>query len=234
MSPGAPEGRAPQAAVKKAAASEYEGAVEALATELMTATKRGDRAAFDRLAGSLRSRAFRMAHSLVGSREDAMDLTQEALLKTYRARQSYRDGEPFLPWFHRILRNTCFSFLRKRRRLRQHSMSSADGEEPDWEIAGDGPAPDQGIEHGEVVVAFWSGFRELGARDREILNLRHFEELSYREIAHALDIPEGTVMSRLFHARRRLREKLGAHLTGALEDYAATLPGKGENDGDDR
>ncbi len=216
--------------MKKAPARAYDDPVEALATELMTATKRGDRAAFDRLAGSLRSRAFRMAHSLVGSREDAMDVTQEALLKTYRARATYRDGDPFLPWFHRILRNTCFSYLRKHRRIRQRSLSGdAEGDEPDWEIAGDGPAPDQSAQHGEVVLAFWAGFRELGARDREILNLRHFEELSYREIAHALGIPEGTVMSRLFHARRRLRKKLGAHLAGALEDYAAPLPCKGEN-----
>ena len=52
---------------------------------------------------------------------------------------------------------------------------------------------------------FWKGFQRLGARDREILALRHFQELSYAEIARALAIPEGTVMSRLFHARARLR-----------------------------
>ena len=60
----------------------------------------------------------------------------------------------------------------------------------------------------------------LSARDREILVLRQFQDLSYRAIAHALEIPEGTVMSRLFHARRRLRDLLEPHLDGALSDYA--------------
>jgi RNA polymerase sigma-70 factor (ECF subfamily) len=175
-----------------------------------------------------------VARSLVGSREDAMELTQEAFLKTYRARETYRDGEPFLPWFHRILRNTCFSFLRKHKRIRAHRLvRSDDGEEHDWEIADEGPAPSEGLERDDVSRAFWAGFRSLGARDREILSLRHFEELSYRQIAHALGIPEGTVMSRLFHARRRLREALSPHLEDALKDYAPSVPG-GANAEDSR
>ena len=203
----------------------YADAVEAQVTELMTATKHGDPEAFGRLTTTLRGRAFAIARSLVGSREDAMDLTQEAFLKTYRARETYRDGEPFLPWFHRILRNTCFSFLRKRRRITVYSTTfERDGEECDWEIEGDEPPPSAGIEGDECREAFWLGFRHLSARDREILTLRHFQDLSYREIAHALDIPQGTVMSRLFHARRRLREALAPHLEEALEDYATALP----------
>jgi RNA polymerase sigma-70 factor (ECF subfamily) len=199
----------------------YVDAVEALATELMTATKRGDREAFDELSLAVRGRAFRVAASLVGSREDARDLTQEALLKTYRARETYREGEPFLPWFHRILRNTCFSFLRKHKRIRSHSLTrERDGEETEWEIESEGPPPFEGIERSEAVQVFWVTFEKLSARDREILALRHFDELAYREIAHALDIPEGTVMSRLFHARRRLREALTGHLDDALADYA--------------
>ena len=61
--------------------------------------------------------------------------------------------------------------------------------------------------------------QRLSARDREIIVLRQFQDLSYREIAHALDVPEGTVMSRLYHARRRLREFLEPHLDGALFDF---------------
>ncbi len=211
--------------LNKAEKAKYADAVEAQVTELMTATKYGDREAFGELTKTLRGRAFSIARSLVGSREDAMDLTQEAFLKTYRARETYRDGEPFLPWFHRILRNTCFSFLRKRRRIKVHSTTrERDGEESDWQIEGDEPPPAEGMEGDEVRQAFWTGFRLLSARDREILTLRHFQELSYRDIAHALDIPQGTVMSRLFHARRRLREALAPHLDEALEDYAGFLP----------
>ena len=206
---------------------EYVGGVEALATELMTAAKRGDPQAFDQLTTRLRGRAFTVARSLVGSREDALELTQEAFLKTFRARQTYRDGEPFLPWFHRILRNTCFSFLRKQKRIKRHSLSAGrDEDEGDWEIEDDAPPPYEGAEHSEAMRVLWDGIHRLSARDREILSLRHFQDLSYREIAQALDIPEGTVMSRLFHARRRLRELLTPHLESALQDYAPT-PGEG-------
>ena len=192
-------------------------------TRLMSATKGGDRGAFDELVQTLRGRAFRVAHSLVGSHEDALELSQEAFLKTYRARDTFRDGEAFLPWFHRILRNTCFSFLRKNQRLVHHSLSAgpedAAGERADWDIEGRAPAPGAEIERSEAMVAFAHGFEELTARDREILSLRHFEDLSYREIAEALDIPQGTVMSRLFHARRRLRTRLEPFLVGALAEY---------------
>ena len=207
--------------VNKSKATEYSDPVELLVTELMTATKRGDRDAFDRLTETVRGRAFRVATSLVGSRDDALDLTQEALLKTYRARATYREGEPFLPWFHRILRNTCFSFLRKHKRIKKHSLSGErDGEETEWEIVDDGAAPSEGAEQKEEIAVFREAFKRLSARDREILALRHFDDLAYREIAHALDIPEGTVMSRLFHARRRLRDVLAPHLENALQEYA--------------
>jgi len=207
--------------LKESGKPEYSDPVETLTTELMLATKHGDRAAFDRLTETLRMRAFHIASSLVGSREDALDLAQEAFLKTYRARETYREGEPFLPWFHRILRNTCFSFLRKRGRIRQQSTSfERDGEEGEWELVDEGPLPFDAAERGEAVNAFYVCFQSLSARDREILALRHFDDLAYREIARALEIPEGTVMSRLFHARRRLRDALAPHLQGALADYA--------------
>jgi len=195
--------------------------VETEVSRLMALAKQGDRAAFDQLAVRLRGRAFHTALALVGSREDALEQAQEAFLKTWRARDTFRDGEPFLPWFHRILRNTCFSFLRKRKRIRVHSMTvTIEGEETDWEIADDQPAPGARLEHDEARQAFQRAFRRLSSRDREILSLRHFQDLAYREIALALDVPEGTVMSRLFHARRRLRDLLAPHLENALKDYA--------------
>ncbi len=204
--------------------AKYADPVELEVTALMAATKAGDRQAFDRLTQTLRGRAFGVARSLVGSHDDALELCQEAFMKTYRARDSFRDGEPFLPWFHRILRNTCFSFLHKHKRVRRQSLSgNADDDRGDWEIEDTGlPLPSQGMEASDVGQAFWEGFRKLSSRDREILGLRHFQELSYREIANALEIPEGTVMSRLFHARRRLREQLKPHLDGALSEWAGS------------
>jgi RNA polymerase sigma-70 factor (ECF subfamily) len=182
------------------------------ATRLMLAAKGGDSRAFDLLVESLRGRAFHVARALVGSRDDAMELTQEAFLKVYKARETFREGEPFLPWFHRILRNACYSFLRDRGRAKETSISEKrpgmDDDAPDYDIADADTSPVDAVESGERAELFWQAFRTLSARDREILSLRHFDDLAYKEIAEALSIPEGTVMSRLFHARRRLRTEL--------------------------
>jgi RNA polymerase sigma-70 factor (ECF subfamily) len=151
---------------------------------------------------------------LVGSRDDAMDLTQEAFMKVFRARDTFRDGEPFLPWFHRILRNTCFSHLRKKGRISKRSISALglDEDAPDYDLIDEAPGPDTRTQARERSEMLHRSFEGLSARDREILSLRHFQELSYKEIAESLEIPQGTVMSRLFHARRRLRERLAGVL----------------------
>ncbi len=139
-----------------------------------------------------------------------MELCQEAFLKVFRSRDTYDPSQPFLPWFHRILRNTCFSFLRKHRRLRSRSLThvDADGEENDLEIVDLAPGPHEQVDESERGVLLREALSGLSARDREILALRQFQELPDKEIARTLDIPEGTVMSRPHHARRRLAEAL--------------------------
>lgn len=191
------------------------------ATRLMLATKQGNKDAFDELQERLRTGAFRLAHAWVGSREDAMELTQEAFLKVYRARESFADGEPFLPWFHRILRNACYSFLRKERRIRSHSLSRMEADaadfETDWELVDPAPFnPAEALERADRAAQVRAALRGLSANDQEILALRHDLELSYREIGERLRVAQGTVMSRLFHARRRLRERLPREL---LEEF---------------
>jgi RNA polymerase sigma-70 factor (ECF subfamily) len=230
----APEEKSPTE-VKLPEGTAYAGdSMQCEATRLMTAVKRGDREAFDDLVRSLRGRAYRVARSLVGSRDDAMELAQEAFLKVFRARESYREGDPFLPWFHRILRNTCFSFLRERGRIRRRSLSApppgADADEGDWELEDAEPGPTELVERDERAALFWKAFEALSARDREIVALRHFDELSYKELAATLEIPIGTVMSRLFHARRRLREALEGDLDETL--FAAPA-GAGAGGADD-
>ena len=194
------------------------------ATRLMILVKNGDRDAFDRLVEGLRSRAFHVAHGLVGSRDDAMELSQEAFLKTYRARATFRDGDPFLPWFHRILRNTCYTYLRKHGKIAQRSLTPGFNDDSregsgEWELVDEAAAsPAERMETDERAQAFWRAFKKLSARDREILALRHFSDHSYQSIAGSLGIPIGTVMSRLFHARRRLRDELAGHLGGDFAD----------------
>ena len=139
----------------------------------------------------------------MGNYEDAQDLTQEAFVKAYRAR-GFDPGQPFL-LVPPILRNTCFA-LRKRGRLGERSIharaSAQDDGDDTWEILDARAAsPSDGAEARETKDVFAGALERLSARDREIIVLRHYQELSYKEIAAALSIPEGTVMSRLYHAR---------------------------------
>ena len=224
-----------QKGVKEGAGAAYRAAsMQAETTRLMLLARQGDRQAFDELHERVRGLAFRVAQSLVGSRDDALELSQEALLKTYRARETFREGESFLPWFQRIVRNTCYSWMRKHKKVRATSLSSVDedGETSDWQLADpDTISPLDPLVADERAKAFWAALARLGARDREILALRHFRELSYREIADALAIPEGTVMSRLFHARRRLREALGPAFEDELGLAEPTPSKKGAGHG---
>lgn len=205
----------PRGALKDFPSGEYRSEPMSLeATRLMLQVQRGDDRAFDTLVDGLRGRAYHVARSMVGSPDDALELTQETFLKVYKARATFREGERFLPWFHRILRNTCFSFLRGTRRARSLSAPGRPGEDDDrdFEIEDLDSLPAEDLLQNERAMAFWGAFKSLSARDREMLALRHFQELSYLEIASTLGIPEGTVMSRLFHARKRLREKLSPDL----------------------
>jgi RNA polymerase sigma-70 factor (ECF subfamily) len=195
---------------------------------MMTAVKGGDFGAFDQLERKVRGRAYAIARSLVGSRDDAMELCQEAFLKVFRARETYDPTQPFLPWFHRILRNTCFSYLRKSRRLRMQSTAVRNAEGEEGELALEdikGRAPGADLDEKERAGLFWDAYESLSERDREIISLRHFEEMAYKDIAEMLDIPEGTVMSRLYHARRRLREGIGP-LIGENADVTMVAPRK--------
>ena len=190
-------------------------------TQLMLSTKRGDPRAFDRLVGHLEEQAQWVAQGLVGSREDARDLAQEAFLRTYRARATFREGERFMPWFQRILRNACYTHLRRRAGVVARSFETPSGvdlieltpPEPDTD-----DSPLLALEERERAEALQAAFDHLGERDRTILSLRHHEELPYREIATRLGIPIGTVMSRLYHARRRLRVQLDDELDPAVPD----------------
>ncbi len=195
------------------------------ATQLMTAAQTGDEDAFEALFLKVRGVAVQSARSLVGSHADALDLTQEAFLKAYTARETYDPAQPFLPWFHRILRNTCFTFLRKRGRARTTSLTplDADGERHGLQLEDESaPSPSERLMVEERRQHFDGALARLSTRDREILVLRHYQELSYREISEALEVPEGTVMSRLFHARKRL----GVLLAPRIDDLL-NQPGDG-------
>jgi len=164
--------------------------------ELIRQCVAGSAAGFRILVQRYQSEAFAHALALLGTREDAADAVQEAFLDAFLALPRFDATRPFYPWIYVILRNRCFQSLRARKRRPDAPARTAGRIEL---IA----APATG-DYSDLEEALWS----LSTEDREILTLRHFDGLSYAELAERLSIPQGTVMSRLYHARARLREML--------------------------
>ncbi|MEZ5319179.1 MAG: sigma-70 family RNA polymerase sigma factor [Vicinamibacterales bacterium] len=176
--------------------------------DLVRLARDGDADAFGVLVSRHMRPAYFAALGLVGSREDALDLSQEAFARAFRARRRLDPDRPFYPWYYTILRRLCFNFLRDRRLHARRLAEAATWLEARSASWVEDPAVQAEREEARGRVA--RAIATLPARDREVLVLKEFEHLTYREIAVLIDIPIGTVMSRLYAARQRLAEALEA------------------------
>lgn len=170
----------------------------------------GDAEAFGMLIERYKRRAYAQALGIVRSREDALDLAQEAFARAYRARHTLDPDRPFYAWLYQILRRLCFNFLRDART--QARLMEAQGHE--WLVAIASAAhadPLQEAERSEARRRVAAAIDALPPHEREVLVLKEFEELKYREIAELVGVPLGTVMSRLYSARKRLADALEIH-----------------------
>ena len=185
-----------------------EGVIAVGERALLERVRQGDRAAFGELVESTMRRAHRVAVGLVGNLEDARDLSQDAFVRAFRARRRLDPERPFFPWFYQILRRLCFNFLRDRK-LRHGKLDTA----TPWLVAAAGERaavdrPDRAAERDLVVRRLREAVEALPDHERETFVLREYEGLRYREIAEMVGIPQGTVMSRLYNARKRLARQL--------------------------
>ncbi len=175
---------------------------------LVERARAGDRRAFGELVTRYMRRAYYAALGLVGSHDDALDLSQEAFARAFRARASLDPDRPFYAWLYQIVRRLCFNFLRDRKtRLTRLQEATP------WlmDQAGTRAAqsdPGRSAERSELAALVEDAIERLPEREREVLVLKEFEGLRYREIAELLGIPIGTVMSRLYSARRNLALEL--------------------------
>lgn len=173
-----------------------------ISKETLIAWKNGSAGAFERIVKATMRRAYAVALGIVGNTEDARDLSQESFMAAHNARKSFDTERPFFPWFYRILRNRCLNFIEKRSRRREISLDVL------VERKDHGSSPDDVVIRKERIESVWKALFTLTPEHREIIMLRSFQELSYREISEVLDISEGTVMSRLYYARKALCEVL--------------------------
>ena len=133
---------------------------------------------------------FAYAARVLDDRPAAEDAFQETFLRVFQKRHTYRIGHPFRPWIYRICLNTCRDWLRKQKRRSEEELV------------------DQEAASNEAAVRIRAAVNALPEKMRDVFLLAHFHGFNYQEIGRILDVPEGTVKSRMFHATKRLQEEL--------------------------
>lgn len=177
--------------------------------ELVARAKDGDGDAWEELVRRYRRSAYLLALQLVGNPDDALDVAQDALLRFFTKIHRFQGQRPVRPWLLAIVRNRARDLLR-RRRVRRAEPLESDETTYRPELVDPGLGPEAASRQSELRRKIWGALGQLPAAQREILVLRDYQDLSYAEIAHVLEIPIGTVMSRLHRARASLRQLLQA------------------------
>ncbi len=175
---------------------------------LVQRARAGDRQAFGELVERYMRRAYYVALGLTGSHDDALDLSQEAFVRAYRARASLDPDRPFYAWLYQIVRRLCFNFLRDRKTRRRRLEEGGPWLVEQARVHAAHGDPVRSTERSELRARLEEAIAALPEHEREVIVLREFEGLRYREIAELLDVPIGTVMSRLYTARRNLAQSL--------------------------
>ena len=178
----------------------------------------GDKAAFARLVEKHKQSVYGLCYRLLGSGEESRDAAQEAFVRAYTGIRDFDPRQPFAAWVLRIARNHCIDLLRRRRPMLALASEGRGDDGPETGVAPE--LPDRFARSGEQMVQEQQAQRDLDravaalpARYREVIELFHIQHKSYAEIAEALDVPMGTVMTWLHRARRELKVKLAEHLS---------------------
>lgn len=162
----------------------------------------GEQEAFEPLVKAHEKGVYNLALRMMSNEPDALDASQEAFFRAYRALDSFRGDSKFSVWLYRLTNNVCLDMLRKAGRLRQAPLTDEDGEAL--------PLPDERfdpaamLERKELRRAVWENLAKLSPGFRQILTLRDINGLSYEEIARITGLEQGTVKSRIFRARKKL------------------------------
>ena len=173
---------------------------------LVKAAQKGGMEAFEELVARHRDKIYARAFSMMRNEEEAIDLSQEAWVKAWQRLKQFQGEASFVTWITRIVINLCLDQLRKQKRLRAESIEQMDeelgGVERQMPVVT--PNPTEGLERGELRRRIDEALAKLTYEHRTVLVLHEFEELEYKEIAKRMECSIGTVMSRLFYARRRM------------------------------
>ena len=184
--------------------------VEVSDWELVQKCQAGDMNAFEELVSRYQQKVFMVILGLLRNREDALEVAQETFFRAYRKIKSFQGGSSFYTWLYRIAVNIAIDAQRRQKRNPLDFRESMDGVmEERNEVAKD---PFAELHDKELRVKMVQAINDLTPEHRAVIVLRTLEGLSYKDIGELLGCSEGTVMSRLHYARKKLQEKLRAFL----------------------
>jgi RNA polymerase sigma-70 factor (ECF subfamily) len=169
---------------------------------LVLRTKRGELEAYGDLVRRYQGLVFNVCYRMLGDPHDAEDLTQETFIRVHSHLDSYDCDRPFIPWARRIAVNLCLNYINRNRRY----VLPLDDE---FElVVSNEQSPERAQEDHERKTSLRQAIGMLPAHYRAVIELRHFQELSYLEISKALNIPLSDVKSHLFRARKSLAQRI--------------------------
>jgi RNA polymerase sigma-70 factor (ECF subfamily) len=187
--------------------------------ELVKAAQAGDMAAFEELVARHRDKIYARAFSMLRNEDEAVDLSQEAWVKGWQRLNQFQGDASFATWMTRIVINLCLDQLRKNKRIKSESIDEMNeetgGVERQMPILN--PNPTEGLERDELRHRIDKALGQLSYEHRTVLVLHEFEELEYKLIAKKMGCSIGTVMSRLFYARRKMAALLAGLRREELE-----------------
>jgi len=165
--------------------------------EIIVKAQNGSAEAFGLLVNAYSKRIYRAAYGFLRNMDDATDIVQEVFLRAFKNIGKFDAGRPMYPWLYRIAKNLCLNRM-------QHKEYRNVGL-PEWELKGSSKTPEEITMRHHDAEHLSQALGQLSDPFREIIQLKHYQECSYQEIAEILDVPIGTVMSRLYNARKKLR-----------------------------
>jgi RNA polymerase sigma-70 factor (ECF subfamily) len=190
--------------------------------ELVRRCQKGDAKAFEMLLGRYRRKVYGLAMGMVGNRDDALDVVQDAFVRVFRHIHSFQGDSSFYTWLYRITMNLCIDHVRRSARFRaapyEDRLAHDSVDQGDFPVL---PArhdvnPGKAARRHEVMDHLADALAELPPHHRAVIVMREFEGLSYEEMAQVMQVPKGTIMSRLFHARHKLQRALAPYLDGEI------------------
>jgi len=193
-----------------------------VATDDLTLVKRvrsGDQRAFKLLVERYQRKVYAVALGMLKDKEEAMDVSQEAFVKVYKYLDHFKGDSSFYTWLYRVTVNICIDVIRRRQSMKGEQVEfdeTVQMDSPDAHIGALGSRlgtnPQKSALRRELAEKIQEALEQVPEKHRAILLLREVEGLSYEDLARTLEIPKGTVMSRLFHARTKVQKILSEYL----------------------